>query len=203
MQVTGALPRVATGNFATASLPSDAKLLELIAQGDDRAIRTLFARHRVRIYRFALRLVGNEATAEDLVADVFFEVWRRAGQFQGNSQVSTWLLAITRNMALSVLRRRSTEELDESAAERIEDSADRPDTAMQKAEQSAIIGRCLKRLSPAHREIIDLVYYHEKSVDEVAKIIGIPQSTVKTRMFYARAQIAKLLQHAGIEHARH
>jgi RNA polymerase sigma-70 factor (ECF subfamily) len=202
MQVTAALPRVATGNFATASLPSDAKLLELIAQGDDRAIRTLFARHRVRIYRFALRLVGNEATAEDLVADVFFEVWRRAGQFQGNSQVSTWLLAITRNMALSVLRRRSTEELDESAAERIEDSADRPDTVMQKAEQSAIIARCLKRLSPAHREIIDLVYYHEKSVDEVAKIIGIPQSTVKTRMFYARAQIAKMLQHSGVEHAR-
>ena len=71
MQVTAALPRVATGDFAPVSQPSDAKLLELIAQGDDRAIRTLFARHRVRIYRFALRLVSNEATAEDLVADVF------------------------------------------------------------------------------------------------------------------------------------
>ena len=57
----------------------------------------------------------------------------------------------------------------------------------------------MQKLSPAHREIITLVYYHEKSVEEVGQIIGIPQSTVKTRMFYARKQLADLLKNCGVD----
>jgi len=66
------------------------------------------------------------------------------------------------------------------------------------AKRSAILRNCLDRLSPAHREIIDLVYYHEKSVDEVARIVGVPAATVKTRMFYARNKMADLLKQAGV-----
>ena len=58
---------------------------------------------------------------------------------------------------------------------------------------------CLTRLSPAHREVIDLVYYHQKSIDEVAEITGVPQNTVKTRMFYARKRIAELMAAQGID----
>ncbi|MGB7121541.1 MAG: sigma factor-like helix-turn-helix DNA-binding protein, partial [Bradyrhizobium sp.] len=64
---------------------------------------------------------------------------------------------------------------------------------------SAILRACVAKLSPAHREIINVVYYHEKSVEEAGLIIGIPQSTVKTRMFYARKQLADLLKVAGVE----
>ena len=64
---------------------------------------------------------------------------------------------------------------------------------------SAILRACVAKLSPAHREIINLVYYHEKSVEEAGAIIGIPQSTVKTRMFYARKQLADLLKGAGVD----
>jgi RNA polymerase sigma-70 factor (ECF subfamily) len=70
---------------------------------------------------------------------------------------------------------------------------------MQIRERSAILLNCLKKLSPAHREIIDLVYYHERSIADVAKIIGVPQNTAKTRMFYARRGIAKLMAEKGIE----
>ena len=62
-----------------------------------------------------------------------------------------------------------------------------------------MIRKCLTGLSADHREIIDLVYYHEKSVEEVAEIVGIPENTVKTRMFYARKKLAELLKAAGIE----
>src|ERR671930_2267873 len=95
---------------------SDEELIGRIANGDRLAMQVLFARHHVRVYRFVLRLVREEATAEDLISEVFLDVWRQAGRFQGRSQVTTWLLAIARNKALSALQRRSKEELDEHAA---------------------------------------------------------------------------------------
>ena len=92
---------------------SDEVLIGRIAGGDRLAMQVLFARHHVRVYRFVLRLVRNEATAEDLISDVFLDVWRQAGKFEGRSAVSTWMLSIARFKALSALRRRPEEELDE------------------------------------------------------------------------------------------
>jgi RNA polymerase sigma-70 factor (ECF subfamily) len=108
-------------------------------------------------------------------------------------------LAIARFKALSALRKRPDEELDEEAAEAIEDTSDTPEVSLEKKDKSAAIRKCLEKLSAEHREIIDLVYYHEKSVEEVAQIVGIPENTVKTRMFYARKRLAELLKAAGIE----
>ena len=178
---------------------SDEVLIGRIATGDRLAMQVLFARHHVRVYRFVLRLVRDESVAEDLISEVFLDVWRQAGRFEGRSQVSTWLLAIARFKALSALRRRPDEELDEEAAEAIEDPSDDPEVALDKKDKSAAIRKCLEKLSAEHREIIDLVYYHEKSVEEVAQIVGIPENTVKTRMFYARKRLAELLKAAGIE----
>ena len=162
-------------------------------------MQVLFARHHVRVYRFVLRLVRDELVAEDLISEVFLDVWRQAGRFEGRSQVSTWLLAIARFKALSALRRRPDEELDDETAEAIEDPSDDPEVVLDKKDKSAAIRKCLEKLSAEHREIIDLVYYHEKSVEEVAQIVGIPENTVKTRMFYARKRLAELLKAAGIE----
>jgi RNA polymerase sigma-70 factor (ECF subfamily) len=178
---------------------SDEVLIGRIANGDRLAMQVLFARHHVRVYRFTLRLVRNEATAEDLISEVFLDVWRQAGKFEGRAAVSTWLLAIARFKALSVLRRKPEQELDDETAEAIEDTSDNPEVALQKKEKGAILRKCMDALSAEHREIIDLVYYHEKSVEEVAEIVGIPEATVKTRMFYARKKLAELLKAQGIE----
>ena len=178
---------------------SDEVLIGRIANGDRLAMQVLFARHHVRVFRFVVRLVRNEATAEDLISEVFLDVWRQADRFEGRSAVTTWLLSIARFKALSALRRRPDEELDEETAGAIEDPSDDPEVALEKKDKSAIIRKCLTGLSAEHREIIDLVYYHEKSVEEVAQIVGIPENTVKTRMFYARKKLAELLKAAGIE----
>src|ERR1700746_2541459 len=92
---------------------SDEALIGRIAAGDKLAMQVLFARHHVRVYRFVLRLVRNQTLAEDLISEVFLDVWRQAGKFEARSTVSTWLLAIARFKALSSLRKRSEEELDE------------------------------------------------------------------------------------------
>jgi RNA polymerase sigma-70 factor (ECF subfamily) len=178
---------------------ADEVLIARIADGDRLAMQVLFARHHVRVYRFVLRLVRNESTAEDLISEVFLDVWKQAGKFEGRAAVSTWLLAIARFKALSALRRRPEQELDEETAAAIEDTSDTPEVALQKKDKGALLRECLQSLSPEHREIVDLVYYHEKSVEEVAEIVGIPEATVKTRMFYARKKLGELLKAQGIE----
>ena len=151
------------------------------------------------MFRFGLRLIRDEQVAEDLISEVFLDVWRQAGKFEGRSAVSTWLLAITRFKALSALRRRRDVELDEKAANAIEDSSDDPELAVVKKDTGDALRKCLTALTAEHREIIDLVYYHEKSVEEVAEIVGIPENTVKTRLFYARKKLGELCKTAGID----
>ncbi len=109
------------------------------------------------------------------------------------------MLSIARFKALSALRRRSEVELDDETAGAIEDHADDPEIALAKKDKGAVLRQCLTRLSAEHREIVDLVYYHEKSVEEVAGIVGIPEATVKTRMFYARKKLSELLKEQGID----
>jgi RNA polymerase sigma-70 factor (ECF subfamily) len=178
---------------------SDEVLVRRIAGGDRMALQVLYGRHHVKVYRFTLRLLKNEAKAEDIISDVFLDVWRQAARFEGRSQVSTWLLSIARFKALSALRRRSEVELDEETELSIEDTADNPDIALQKKDKASILRQCLDTLSMEHREIVDLVYYHEKSVQEAALILAIPEGTVKTRMFHARKKLAELMKAKGID----
>jgi RNA polymerase sigma-70 factor (ECF subfamily) len=172
---------------------SDEMLIRRIAEGDQLAMRTLFGRHRVPLYRWLLRLVGDEALAEDLLSDVFLDVWRQAAAFEARSSVSTWLLAIARYKALSARRRRTDVELDEEIASKVADPADDPEVLLQKKNRAELLRHSLARLSPEHGEIVDLVYFHGKSVKEVAEIVGIAPATVKTRMFYARKKLANFV----------
>jgi RNA polymerase sigma-70 factor, ECF subfamily len=175
---------------------SDEMLIARIAGGDRLAMQTLFARHRTAVYRWLLRFVGNEATAEDLLSDVFLDVWRQADRFQARSSVSTWLLAIARFKALSARRVRKDAELDETIEATVADPSDNPEIMLQKKNRDALVREALNSLSLDHKEIIDLVYYHEKSVDECAQILGVPSGTVKTRMFYARKKMAEMVKAA-------
>src|SRR5258707_10808094 len=172
---------------------SDEMLIRRIAEGDQLAMRTLFGRHRVALYRWLLRLARDEALAEDLLSEVFLDVWRQAASFEARASVSTWLLAIARHKALSARRRRTDAELDDHIASTVADPADGPDLVLEKKSTTELMRACLAELSPEHREVMDLVYYHDKSVREVASIIGIPEPTVKTRMFYARKKLAELV----------
>lgn len=178
---------------------SDAALIRRIAARDQAAMQVLYGRHHVRVFRFLMRIVRNEATAEDLVSDVFVDVWQQAPRFEERAAVTTWLLSIARFKALSALRRRRESELDDERAAEIEDHADTPEVAAQKSSKADAMRSCIGKLSREHAEVIELVYYHEQSVEEVASVLGIPEATVKTRMFYARKKLSELLKAAGID----
>jgi RNA polymerase sigma-70 factor, ECF subfamily len=184
------------GSIAAARKPpagvessTDEKLIGRIARADQLAMRTLFVRHQLRVYRFVLRIVKDETLAEDLLSDVFLDVWRQAARFEGRTAVSTWLLAIARFKALSAMRRRMDVELDDDMAATIADPAD-AEAVLRHNHDADMLRRYWTKLSPAHAEVIDLVYYHGKSIKEVAEIVGVPIAAVKSRMFYPRKQLA-------------
>jgi RNA polymerase sigma-70 factor, ECF subfamily len=180
----------------------DEALIARIAAGDKLAMRALFARHHLRIYRFVLRFVRDPQLAEDLISEVFLDVWRHACKFEGRSAATTWLLSIARFNALSSLRRRGDAQLDDATAAAIEDTRDDPEVTIRKQQQGDILRDCLARISPDHREIVDLVYYQGMTIGEVAEIVGIPEGTVKTRMLHARRQLSALLNAAGVDRSR-
>ena len=138
--------------------------------------------------------------AEDLVSEVFLEVWRNAGRFEKRSSVATWLLAITKYKTLSKIRRRRDEDsLDIEAAAEVVDPSRTPEAALARRQGAAAIRKCVNALTPEHRTIIDLIYYKGRTVKDVARLTGIPESTAKTRMFYARKRLSQLLRRSGFD----
>jgi RNA polymerase sigma-70 factor (ECF subfamily) len=190
--------RAGSKPVASCNEASDLALIKAVTGGDRNAMHALYARHNLKVYRFILRLIKDPSRAEDLVSEVFLDVWRQAAAFKAKSQVSTWLLAIARNKAISAIRRHQDEQLDDAVLAMVADPADDPHTLAENESRAAIVQKCLSQLSPAHREVLDLVYYHEQSIDEIAKITGIPASTVKTRAFYARSHMQKFLKSSGV-----
>jgi RNA polymerase sigma-70 factor, ECF subfamily len=180
---------------------SDENLIKAIVAGNQAALRTLYERHHVRLYHFIVRLGCDTDRAEDLVSEVFLTVWRQAGTFERRSQVATWIMSIARFKALTALSRRQEPQLDEETMERVADDADTPEQTVLHTDRRAQLRNCIAGMSPDHREVIDLVYYHDMSVEEVAQILNVPKNTVKTRMFYARKHLARLLAaHGDFDH---
>lgn len=175
-------------------------LLKAIAAGDAKALERLFARAQTRVFRFLMRVVKSEAIAEELLNEVFLSVWQNAHRYEGRSEPLTWMLSIAHNKAMSVLRKK-TEVLGiaEETGRDLVAEEDTPDVAAQKHDKSVKIRACIAELSPDHRTILDLVYYQEQSVAEAAEVLGIPEATVKTRMFYARKKLSELLLARGID----
>ncbi len=171
----------------------DLEAVKRIASGDKRALETLYTRHSSRTFKFLFRLTADRAAAEDLTHDVFLEVWKSASRFEARSSVSTWILSIARYKALDTRRRRRSLTEHDLPARAEPD----PETAAMESSTGNYMRECLTRLSAERREIVDLVYYHEKSVKEVGEILGIPEATVKTRMFYARKKLKEMLLAAG------
>jgi RNA polymerase sigma-70 factor (ECF subfamily) len=179
---------------------SDELLLKSVAEGDKAAMHIMFVRHREKVFRFIQKIVRNPSIADDLVSQVFLDVWRSAAnRFENRSRVSTWLLSIARLKALNSLRGPRHVSVEDGDVLGIADAADTPEVTLDRKKITATLRACIEKLSPAHREIIDLIYYREKSLAEASELIGIPHATVKSRMFYARKQLARILVNVGFE----
>jgi RNA polymerase sigma-70 factor (ECF subfamily) len=169
---------------------SDEALIAKVADGNRLAMQVLYARHHSRIHRFLTRLTGDDARTEDILTEVFLSAWRHAHRFEGRMAVSTWLIAVARRKAYAALRRDGDER---PTAESEAETGARP--ARQGKKRGTPMRDQLLQMSREHREIIDLVYYHQKSAREIADIIGISEHAVEIRMRDARARLSELLEH--------
>lgn len=188
-----------TRSSAKAKL-SDEVLLTQIAAGDQQAFSQLYLRYQSKLVRYCARVLKDDvAQAADIVDEAMFDIWRSAGNFAGRSKPSTWIYSIARNKLISWLRKTSEVTLeDESILDALIDPAATPaeELAMDDMQQQLL--RLMDQLTDEHREVLKLTYFEDKSVKEVAELLGISENTVKTRMFYARKRLAQLLDKAGI-----
>ena len=196
-----AKPAAAKPAAADKTVASDEVLIDQIARGSQAALRALMNRHQARVSRFILRFVGDRNLVEDLVCDTFFAAWQQAPHFEGRSSVATWLLAIARYKALSARERKSlpTEPLDDIAAATLVDTTPRADAMIEREDTARLLRQCLAALPAEQAVLIDLVYYRDKSVKEAALLTGVPENTVKSRMFLARKKLAVMLEAADAE----
>lgn len=168
------------------------QLLQRMGRGDESALRELHRHLGRRIYAFALNRLHDDDEAQTVVTDTLWEVWKQPHRFRGDSKLSTWVLGIARHKVLTALRVRgpSTDEVDEDLQS--EDLG--PFEERLRVEEGQALRQCLETLSDVHRECVQLVFFQELSVAEVAAIQQCPQNTVKTRLFHARLNLKKCLQ---------
>lgn len=176
-------------------------LIERIVAGDKRAFEALFGTYGERVFRYAFRIVHDAAIAEEVANDVMLQVWNSASEFASRSKVSTWILGITRHVALNAIRRKQVTTVDIDATPEPADASasDVPAHEHDRAVLKTSLKRALTKLSPDHREVIELTFFQGLNYQEIAQVVGCPENTVKTRMFHAKKQLRTTLQRSGLE----
>ena len=188
------------GNSSGFATGPEAILIAAIAKGDASAVKRLYAATHVRLFRYLVRQLRNEAVAEEVMNETYLAVWQNAARYEARSAPMTWILSIAHNKAVSTMRKRQeVSGIDEEETGQIADDDDNPEVTSQKLDKAKSIRLCIDKLGVDHKAVLDLVYYQERSVAEVAEILAIPEATVKTRMFYARKKLSELLVAAGVD----
>ncbi len=168
----------------------DEELIDQIAKGDEKALKKLMDLYRNRLFFYVYGLLENYEDAEEVVAETFYQVWRSAKNFKGSSKVSTWIFGIARNVSRNMLRKRMREI---KTVEIMEHDAVFEDQSID-SESAELVKKALERLPVAHREVLHLAFYEELPYEEIAKILGIPLGTVKTRVFYAKKRLLEVIK---------
>jgi RNA polymerase sigma-70 factor (ECF subfamily) len=173
----------------------DLALLQGMAAGDVRALDSLYARHGGAILSFLVARMGNRQLAEEVLQDTMMAAWQHAGSFRRESSIRTWLLVIARNKAINMQRKQ------QPVLTILDDSVSSHDTGpLEKLERGAAqdaVRRAMQHLSPEHREILVLVFYHQLAGQEVAEVLGISVGTVKSRLHRAKEMLRRVLQRQG------
>ncbi len=170
-----------------------------ISRGEEEAFRRLFLRYQAGLVRYLERMLHNLEKAEEVFQETMIEVWKKAKSFDGRSSPATWVYSIARHKAMDRLRQKGEELVDPEEFSHIPNTQPDVSQIVEQKDLAEKIQKVLKRLSQVHREVIELTYYQGYSIEEIAKITGCPEGTVKTRMFNARRQIKELLIESGIK----
>jgi RNA polymerase sigma-70 factor (ECF subfamily) len=177
----------------------DRQVIRAVARGSGDAVAELYDRYGATVYGLALRVLGQPDLAEEVVQDVFAQVWRDAGRYDsGRSTVAGWIVMLTRTRAIDRLRARKARPdlsapVDATAAVPLPSSDNTPETKTLVAEDTRLVRGALARLPDNFRSLIELAYYEGLTHSEIAARTGLPLGTVKTRLRSAMGTLRSAL----------
>jgi RNA polymerase sigma-70 factor (ECF subfamily) len=187
---------------------SDRETMERICRGDAAAFERAYARWNTRIRRHLTGMVRDEAAAEDLLQEVFLRLWTRADQWEGRGTVEAWLVAIATNLAINHLRsarHRKRRPLHPPVAPPgeeeeilvpgwlVDEASLGPPAVLERAERHRRVRRMVDELPEEKREVVRLIYQEQMDIRGAADALGIPEGTVKSRLYYARESLSRKL----------
>ncbi len=170
----------------------EAQLMARIRARDLRAFETLYRSYHPRLTRFLINLIRRPQLVEEVLNDTMLVVWNRPDSYNGSSRLSTWIFAIGYRKALKALSRYDDPQED-AQAERRASGEPGPELELGRRQAQTALLEAMHQLSPDHRAVVDLTYFHEIGYREIAEIMDCPVDTVKTRMYYARRHLKRVL----------
>ncbi|HEX2788943.1 MAG TPA: RNA polymerase sigma factor [Steroidobacteraceae bacterium] len=185
----------------------DRDIVALLQSGAlEPAFQLTLARYQDKVYRLCCAVLRDPSAAEDAAQESLVRIWKAIGSYDGRASLSTWIYTITRNRCLSAIeRRRELASLsDEAVAAEAEAQADSYGvTDAEPQEGSALLREMVDLLPERYRRTLTLFYYEDRSVSEVASMLGMPEGTVKTNLSRARAALTEQLRRRGLADPRH
>lgn len=180
----------------TASIAEDAALVAAVAQGDMRALETLFNKYQTNVYQTAYGVTRDAHVAEEILQDTFFRLYRYADRINGELPLAPWLYRVTINLCYNRLKglRAWTDSFQELAERLFVPHHQSPERAAEQNELQALLQAALADLDPKHRAVLVLHYLHDYGISEIAEVVGVPEGTVKSRLFHARKVLKQRLE---------
>ncbi len=182
----------AHGPAASRDRERDADLLALVAARDLKAFEALYRSYHPRLTRFLTVILRRPHLVEEVLNDTMMVVWKQPEKFNGKSKVSTWIFAIAYRKALKAYRR-NDEPMEDPDADLRPSGEAGPELELDRRQTQAALLKAIDTLSPDHRAVVDLTYFHEIGYREIAELMDCPVDTVKTRMFHARRRLRERL----------
>ncbi|MFC5403656.1 RNA polymerase sigma factor [Cohnella soli] len=180
-------------------MPSDGELMRLVRENNQEALSELYDRHARLVYSFAYRVTGDEALARETVQLVYTRLWTTKAEYDSSKgQFSSWLLTMTRNIAIDVLRRerrhRSMVPIDEMHNMTRDPDTEAPEAMLERSDRRSAIASASGLLSAAQRRVIDMLYWQGYTLQEIAELGEEPIGTVKNRLHQALKALRRHLR---------
>jgi RNA polymerase sigma-70 factor, ECF subfamily len=179
----------------------DSDLVKFCVPNNEEAFAILYHRYEKRVFQYLMTILNEPTLAEETLVEVMLAIWKSLNTFQGQSKVSTWIFGIAHHKAVDALRKVTSRQRSGMPLEEIMETAESLNNPMKDIQQKCMADLAtqgLITLSADHREILHMAFYEELSYPEIAELLQIPINTVKTRVYYAKQQLKKNLQHQGI-----
>ncbi len=178
------------------SLSEDGCLISQIRQGNILALKALYEKYKVQVYRTALAITHDRQAAEDILQDCFLKVYTYSDRLDGSLPLSPWLHRVAVNLSYNWVnkRRRWLQPLEEIIEQVVAPPRTLPEHVVETGELQRVVQRAIVSLSFEHRVVVVLFYLNGFSLNEIAYVLDCPVGTVKSRLHYARQKLRRKLE---------